>query len=104
MTYLDWAATAPPDREALQSSLDVAVRHFGNPSSLHPAGEDAASVLHGCRLALAGNLGCLPEELIFTSGGSESNNLVMASVLNLLRHRRPAGRDSHRHQMRHGLG
>ncbi len=89
MVYLDWAATAPPDRNILQSALDTAVRHFGNPSSLHPAGEQAESVLEDCRRSLAGDLGCQPEELIFTSGGSESNNLVVSSILSFLHRGRP---------------
>ena len=89
MIYLDWAATAPPDRTILQGALETAARHFGNPSSLHPAGEEAAAVLDDCRRSLAGVLGCRPDELIFTSGGSESNNLVISSALNLL-HRGPS--------------
>jgi cysteine desulfurase len=75
--YLDHAATAPPlpaVRDAVDAVLD---RSWGNPSSPHRAGADAAAVLEDARRRLAQVAGCLPEELFFTSGGTESVNLAI---------------------------
>jgi cysteine desulfurase len=80
-TYLDWAATAPPDRDALEYGLETAVNLYGNPSSLHSPGKEAANLLARCRKRLAELLGCGPQQLIFTSGGSESNSLVFSRLL-----------------------
>jgi cysteine desulfurase len=75
--YLDYAATSPPlpaVREAVDAVLD---RSWANPSSPHRAGADAAAVLEDARRRLAGVAGCLPEELVFTSGGTEAVNLAV---------------------------
>ncbi len=80
-TYLDWAATAPPDPEALETARRVALENFGNPSSLHSSGKAAAAVLEESRRSIAKNLGCRPEQLYFTSGGTESNNIVFSNLL-----------------------
>ena len=83
--YLDWAATARPDTDILESASRIAVDCFANPSSPHAAGRRAAGLLSECRRRLADSLGCAPEELVFTSGGTEANNLV---IFSLLLHRR----------------
>ncbi len=82
MTYLDWAATAPPDSTILQLVAETATRFYGNPSSMHSMGREASRQLKRAREELAICAGCSPEELHFTSGGSESNNIVITSVLN----------------------
>jgi cysteine desulfurase len=79
--YLDWAATSPPDPEILDEIRKTALDCYGNPSSPHPEGQKALSRLQTERERLAGCLGCGKEEIIFTSGGTESNNLVLHSVL-----------------------
>ena len=81
VTYLDWAATAPPDRAALEYGNKAALKLYGNPSSLHGPGKEAARFLDACRRRLAELLGCEPEQLYFTSGGSESNSIVFSQLL-----------------------
>jgi cysteine desulfurase len=85
MIYLDWAATAPPDSTVLQRVHETAMRFYANPSSIHRLGEEAATELKKAREEMAGCLSCSPDELFFTSGGSESNNLVISSALNSTR-------------------
>ena len=80
-TYLDWAATAPPDPDSLDIARRTALEQYGNPSSLHKAGKAAAEVLINSRRTIASNLGCRPDQLYFTSGGSESNSIVFAHLL-----------------------
>jgi cysteine desulfurase len=90
MTYLDWAATAPPDTTVLKSVAETATRFYGNPSSIHSMGREANKQLKMAREELAICAGCSPEELTFTSGGSESNNIVITSVLNAKKSRSSA--------------
>lgn len=80
MIYLDWAATAPTAPEALAAYADW----HANPSSPHPRGRRAAAELATARERLAGALGVGPEEIVLTSGATESNNLMLQSVLTLL--------------------
>lgn len=77
-TYFDWAATTPPFPE-LHDLLAQAP--FGNPSSRHREGQEARQALEGARRRCAMVLGVRPEQLIFTSGGTESNALVLQSLL-----------------------
>ena len=81
MIYLDWAATAPPDSAALEKHNETAQECYGNPSSPHPLGLEAEGLLNTCRESIAACLGCNTNEVYFTSGGTESNNIVLASVL-----------------------
>ena len=80
--YLDWAATALPDKEIIQTAVDMALETFGNPSSPHRSGKEAAALLSAERKITAAALGTVPERLFFTSGGTESNNIVISSLLN----------------------
>jgi len=77
MIYFDYNATAPVMREAREAWLDVTEHTGGNPSSLHQAGSRAATRLADARGQLAGFLGCHPSDLIWTSGATEANNMVM---------------------------
>ena len=86
--YLDWAATAPPDPDIQQQVQESAQRFFANPSAVHGPGREAEQLLNDCRRRLAVLLGCAPEELVFTSGGTESNNMVLFSLLGKKRDRR----------------
>jgi len=89
MIYLDYNATTPlcqPAREAMQPFLE---QHFGNPSSVHAAGREARAGVDDARDRLADLLGAKPHELVFTSGGTEANNLA---VLGLARAHRDGGR------------
>jgi cysteine desulfurase len=89
LVYLDHAATtplAPEVRTAMAPYLD---EHFGNPSSRHPVGQHAARALEEARASVARLAGADPEQVVFTSGGTEANNLA---VLGLARARARDGR------------
>ena len=74
MIYLDNAATTKIYDDALTSYVQVSQKFFGNPSSLHQLGVDAYQVLTKARTQVASLLSVQPEEIFFTSGGTESNN------------------------------
>ncbi len=75
--YLDNSATTKPCREATEAVLYMMDENYGNPSSLHSAGIGAAKSLIAAREAVAGALGCEKEELYFTSGATEANNMAL---------------------------
>jgi len=75
--YLDYAATTPLDDKVLEGMLSYFREDFGNPSSVHGWGQRAEGAVELAREKIASDLGCLPEELVFTSGGSESDNLAV---------------------------
>lgn len=75
--YLDHSATTPVLREAAEKAFAVMTGEFGNPSSLHSRGFHARQELEAARAVVATRLGASPEELIFTSGGTEANNLAL---------------------------
>jgi cysteine desulfurase len=77
MIYFDYNATAPVMREAREAWLHVTEKLGGNPSSMHQYGTKAAHVLAEAREKLASYLGCQPADLIWTSGATEANNMVM---------------------------
>lgn len=74
--YLDWNATAPARPEAV-AAMAEALALPGNPSSLHREGRAARSLLESARRKLAERLGVAPEQVIFTSGGTEANHLAL---------------------------
>lgn len=74
MIYFDNAATTKIYDDALTSYVQVSQKFFGNPSSLHQLGVDAHQVLTKARVQVASLLSVQPEEIFFTSGGTESNN------------------------------
>ncbi len=76
-TYLDYAATAPLRREALEQMLPLLSDDFGNPSSVHTYGRRARAALDDARSCVAANLKAEPREIVFTSGGTESINLAL---------------------------
>lgn len=88
MIYLDYNATTPLCDEAREVMRPYLDRHFGNPSSVHAAGREARAAIDDARDKLAALLRAKPHELIFTSGGTESNNLA---VLGLARCRSSRG-------------
>jgi cysteine desulfurase len=75
--YLDYAATTPVDARVLDAMLPYFNETFGNPSSVHRYGQQAEAALDQARQTLAEGLNCEPEEVIFTSCGSESDNLAL---------------------------
>jgi len=79
MAYLDHAATTPMLAEALDAYV-AAAREVGNPSSLHAAGRYARRLVEESRERVAAALGARPSEVIFTSGGTESDNLATKGI------------------------
>jgi cysteine desulfurase len=79
--YLDHAATTPLHPDVLEAMQPYYNEFFGNPSSTHSFGRAAKTAVNSSRDFIAGKLGCLPNELIFTSGGTESNNMAIYGVL-----------------------
>ncbi|MBI5953879.1 MAG: cysteine desulfurase [Chloroflexi bacterium] len=77
MIYLDYAATTPVDPRVLNTMLPYFRESFGNPSSVHRYGQKAESALDAAREKVAAVLRCRPDEIIFTSCGSESDNLAL---------------------------
>ena len=75
--YLDYNATTPIDPAVAEAMLPFLERHFGNPSSSHSYGITARDAVASARLQVATLLGAEPEEIVFTSGGTESNNMVI---------------------------
>jgi cysteine desulfurase len=75
--YLDHAATTPLRREALEAMLPYLTENFGNASSPHGFGRRARAGLDEARERVARSIGATPREVVFTSGGSESNNLAI---------------------------
>jgi cysteine desulfurase len=78
--YLDYNATTPLCDAARVAMLPYLDRHFGNPSSVHAAGREARAAIDNARDQLAGLLRAKPHELIFTGGGTESNNLAILGL------------------------
>jgi len=77
MIYLDHAATTPVDQRVLDVMLPFFRESYGNPSSIHRYGQKAESALDDAREKVASVLHCKPEEILFTSCGSESDNLAL---------------------------
>ena len=75
--YLDYAATTPTDPEVVSAIEPYFFEKFGNPSSLHAYGQEAKKAVEDSRESLAGFINALPEEIIFTSGGTESDNYAL---------------------------
>ncbi len=80
LIYLDYNATTPVRREVVEAMLPYLDEHFGNPSSSHPYGVRARRAVEEARAQVAALLGGTPEEIIFTSGGSEANNHAIKGV------------------------
>jgi len=90
--YLDHAATTPLDPRVLEAMMPYLTTAWGNPSSLYAEAQDARRGLDSARSTIAGILGCRPNDLIFTAGGSESDNLALRGAAWAARR---AGRGDH---------
>ena len=86
MIYLDYAANTPVDPAVLEVFCAAERAHPGNPNSAHQAGRAARQELDCCTAGIASLLGCLPEEILYTSGASESNNLAVKGIAHAARH------------------
>ncbi len=78
--YLDYNATTPVDPAVVEAMLPYLSKHFGNPSSSHIFGHVAHQAIETARTQVAKLLGCTPNEITFTGGGSESDNLAIRGV------------------------
>ena len=78
--YLDHAATSPLRPEVLEAMLPYLTEHHGNPSSIHASGRRARQALDEAREQIASLIGCKPREVVFTSGGTESDNLALKGI------------------------
>ena len=78
--YLDNSATTRVSPEAAQKALEMMTEVFANPSSLHAFGRRAEVEVETARRAVAAQLGCSDEEILFTSGGTEANNLALFGI------------------------
>lgn len=85
--YLDYNATTPIDPEVAEAMKPFLGPLFGNPSSTHFYGTQARKAVERARLQIAELLNCTPQEIIFTSGGSESNNLAIKGAAYANRHK-----------------
>jgi len=82
--YLDHSATTPVDKKVLAAVLPYFTEKFGNPSSIHCFGQEAVAGVDKARGQLAKFLNCNSEEIIFTSGATESDNLALFGVIKAL--------------------
>lgn len=80
MIYLDYNATTPIDKQVAEAMLPFIFDNFGNPSSSHELGVATKGAVEQSRQQVASLLNCQPEEIVFTSGGSEANNMVIKGV------------------------
>ena len=78
--YLDHAATTPMDPRVLEAMEPYFGPEYGNPSSIYSIAQRAKQALDEAHSDVAEILGCTPEEIIFTSGGTESDNLAILGV------------------------
>ena len=79
--YFDHAATTPVDRQVLEAMLPYFSEHYGNPSELHRLGREARAAVEAARAQVAGVLGAGEKEIVFTAGGTESDNLALFGSL-----------------------
>jgi cysteine desulfurase len=82
--YLDNAATTPVASEVIESMVSVLQEEFGNPSSSHAYGRKAKALLENSRRTIATTLHCSPSEIIFTSGGTEADNMALRCAVEQL--------------------
>lgn len=90
--YLDYAATTPVDAAVLEAMLPHFRENFGNPSSIHRWGREAEKAIEQARRDIAAVLNCQPDEIVFTSGGTESDNYALRGAALAMRE---AGRGRH---------
>jgi len=80
--YLDYAATSPVKKEVLEVMMPYLTANFGNPSSIHAWGRSARGAIDESRETIAKFLNCDASEIIFTSGGTEADNLAITGIFN----------------------
>ncbi|MDE5069171.1 MAG: cysteine desulfurase family protein [Trichodesmium sp. St18_bin3_1_1] len=78
--YLDYSATTPTRPEAITTMQQVLTQQWGNPSSLHMWGQRSATLVEKARIQVANLINTVPESIIFTSGGTEADNMAIMGV------------------------
>jgi cysteine desulfurase len=86
--YLDYNATTPVDGEVLAAMLPFFAETYGNASSIHSAGQDARAAVESARASLAALIGAKASEIVFTSGGTEADNLAIFGFVGAYRRER----------------
>ena len=81
MYYFDHCATTPLHKKVIEVMQEAESNYFGNPSSTHKWGQKSRSIVESARSQMADSIGCSPYEIIFTGGGTESNNLVLYNLI-----------------------
>lgn len=87
--YLDYAATTPLDKQVLGAMLPYFDEQYGNPASIHSYGQGATNAVDEARERIAKFLGSTPQEIIFTSGATESNNLILRGAVREYKKKNP---------------
>ena len=90
--YLDYAATTPVDARVLEAMMPYFSASFGNPSSVHRYGQQAEAAIKSARETVASALNCRADEIVFTSCGSESDNLALRGAALAMREKTGANR------------
>lgn len=80
MIYLDYAASTPADDQVLDTFYSISKKYYANPNSIHKFGVETKNLIDNSTIDIANKLGVLKEEIIYTSGASESNNLVIKGI------------------------
>jgi cysteine desulfurase len=88
MVYLDYAATSPVFPDVLDVMDAVSRDFYANPSSIYSSGYSAKKLLHECRRSIAASIHSESDEIVFTSGGTEGNNLALFGVLHASRQKK----------------
>ena len=79
--YFDIAATTPIDKDVASLINKINLENFGNPSSIHSIGQQAHNIIERSRISVSNILNCKSSEILFTSGGSESNSIILKGLL-----------------------
>jgi cysteine desulfurase len=87
MIYMDHSATSPVDKEVLEAMTPYFMDSFGNASTLYSLGREARTAMESAREKVASLIGANPEEIYFTSGGTESDNMAIKGTVNRLRYK-----------------
>ncbi|SEK71120.1 cysteine desulfurase family protein [Paenibacillus sp. OK003] len=85
--YLDHAASTPMHPQVAEAMIKVMTGQYGNASSIHAFGREAKRTVSGARDVIAASLGCFPDELVFTGGGTESDNLAIFGAVSARKER-----------------
>ena len=75
--YFDYQSSKPVDARVIEAMIPYYRKEFGNPSSLHIEGDEAGRIVEECRESIADFIKAEPDEIVFTSGATESNNLAV---------------------------